>query len=558
MIIKNISIKNFRSYGQEGFTFSLADKTNTLIGENNVGKTTIIEAVKKILSHEQGWEKEEYHARDTTQEIQISIECILDDDQIQKIIEILDLPYNIQFFKDFFAKSLIYCFHVKMGSSVMEINLGPLNIEGRLGFVGKRITNEEIHTHSRWQEILEWIKKHKDILPKKAIEDAISEFKKLHKEQFSSQYAPRIIGFSFDNDEAGKIVSVLKEKIVILEEFRERSQSTLSELSASPNGRDLVSVLFHLKNGEIGDRKKYAEIQKKFHDIFPHLEIDTIERQGKYSIEIQKNHIASTTLYIGSGIIQTIFLLSHAIAHPEKIFVIDTPEVQLHPHIQRMIGKLLQSSQGSQIILITHSQYFLPVSSKSRIIRVIQENGITKAIYPKEDYFSESDFDIYDQILTIDNKEFFFSRFVLLVEGLSDQWVMQEFASAEGFDLDEHGISVVPVNGKSNFVRYPKILEGYEIPWMIMADTDKKREIIGILQEVKKQFPKAETHLLSEEIEYILDKKRIIDGKKLFGEGSNSKNKPLVARYAAKKMLEEKLPIPNEIQKVIIALKKRV
>ena len=183
---------------------------------------------------------------------------------------------------------------------------------------------------------------------------------------------------------------------------------------------------------------------------------------------------------------------------------------------------------------------------------------MTRGIYPKEDYFSKSDFDIYDQILTIDNKEFFFSRFVLLVEGLSDQWVMQEFASAEAFDLDEYGISVVPVNGKSNFVRYPKILEGYEIPWMIMADMDKKREIIGIFQEVKKQFPKAETHLLSGEIEQILDKKLIIDGKRLFGEGSNSKNKPLIARYAAKKMLENKFPIPNEIKKVILALKKRV
>ena len=555
MIIKNITIQNFRSYGPEGFTLSFSDDTNTLIGENNIGKTTIVEALKKILTPEYNWDKEDYHARDLTKEIKITIECVFDDDQIQKIINILELPYSLEFFKENFAQPSQYSLHVIRRSSVIKIKLGDLNIEGQLGFVGERRPDENIYTNFNWSDITRWITDHKETPPIRAIDDAISNFRK--NRQFPED-EPRIVGFAFPTEVAGKLVGVIKEKVVILEEFRERPQSTLIDLTSSPNGRDLVSVLFYLKNGEAKERKKYAEIQKKFSDIFPHLKIEIIASGDQFRVEIQKNHIASSTLYIGSGIIQVLFILSHVIAHPDKILVIDTPELQLHPHIQRMLGKLLQLSKGSQIILLTHSQYFLPVSKESRIIRFIQENGKTRTIYPKEGYFTKSDFDIYDQILTIDNKEFFFSRFVLLVEGLSDQWVMQEFASAEGFDLDEHGISVVPVNGKSNFVRYPKILEGYEIPWMIMADTDRKREIIGIIQGVKKQFPKAETHLLSGEIEHVLDKKLIIDGKKLFGEGSNSKNKPLISRYAAKKMLENKLPIPSEIKQVILALKKRV
>jgi predicted ATP-dependent endonuclease of OLD family len=555
MIIKNITIQNFRSYGPEGFTLSFSDDTNTLIGENNIGKTTIVEDLKRILTPEHVWDKEDYHARDLTKEIRITIDCLLDDGQIQKIIRILELPYSVEFFKNNFAKSLQYSFHVKIGSSLIKIKLGELNIEGPLGFVGERLPNETINTFFNWSDIIRWISEHETILPINAINYAIADFK-VSREYLKDE--PRIVGFAFPTETAGKLVEVIKEKVVILEEFREKPQSALNDLSSSPNGRDLVSVLFYLKNGEIKERKKYTEIQKKFSDIFPHLKIEIIASGGQYRVEIQKNHIASTTFYIGSGIIQVLFILSHVIAHPDKILVIDTPELQLHPHIQRMLGRHLQLSKGSQIILLTHSQYFLPVSKESRIIRFIQENGITRTIYPEEEYFTPSDFNIYDQILTIDNKEFFFSRFVLLVEGLSDQWVMQEFSSAEGFDLDEHGISIVPVNGNQNFIRYPKILEGYEIPWMIMADTDNEKKIIKTLEKVKSQFPKAEVYLLTGEIENILDKKMIIEGKRLFGEGSDSKNKPLVDRYAAKKMLENKLPIPDEIKEVIHALKREL
>ncbi|MCK9597307.1 AAA family ATPase [Candidatus Pacearchaeota archaeon] len=549
MIIKKISIQNFRSYGSDTFTISLSPNTNTVIGENNVGKTTIFEALKKILILNNRWDNEDYFLQDATKEIHISLECILDREQIQRMIILFNLPYSEEEFTKNLSNEIEYSYTRIRNRDYYRLKIGDLQIE-----------NERGHFHSfvrdtgfieiNWFEILNEIKKDKSIPLKKVCETLLFVQNGLAS---NSEY-----GINFQSSDFFKtLISIIASKIIILEEFREKPQIKANKSLISPTGKDLANILDGLKNGPDDHRKKYAEIQRQFQNLFPHLKIEFLGVDEDKKIEIQKGQIFSTTNYIGSGILQTLFLLTHMITHPDKVLCIDTPEIQLHPHVQRRLGKLLQASKGVQIILITHSQYFLPISNDSRLVRFIQCEGKTNAIFPSEGFFTDFDFSIYDQILNIDNKEFFFSRLVLLVEGLSDQWVMQVFASAEGFDLDEHGISIIPVNGKNNFLRYPKILEGYQIPWVLMADKDKKEEILPILAKLKEQYPEYKSFLLQGEIEQQLDREFISEGKKLFGDGSD-KNKPLVARYAAKRMIETGKQVPDEIKDVITALKNEV
>jgi putative ATP-dependent endonuclease of OLD family len=550
MIIKKISIKNFRSYGNESFSLSFSPNTNTLIGENNVGKTTIFEALKKILILDGGWDKEDFFVRDETKEMQISLECILDKEQIRSIISTLKLPYDEEEFTTNLSDEITYTYTRISDQIFLGIQIGFLLIENGYGHIGPFERNT-IYSGIYWYQIIEELKRDKSKPLKTICESAIDNQKKIN---LDSHY-----GINFQTAEQNKvIISIIAAKIIILEEFREKPQIKANKSLISPTGKDLANILDNLKNGPDEFRKKYAEIQRQFQNLFPHLKIEFLGIDENKKIEIQKGQIFSTTNYIGSGILQTLFLLTHIITHPDKVLCIDTPEIQLHPHVQRRLGRLLQTSQGVQMILITHSQYFLPITKNSRLIRFVQKDGITNAIFPSNEYFTDSDFNIYDQILNVDNKEFFFSRLVLLVEGLSDQWVMQVFSSSENFDLDEHGISVVSVNGKTNFLRYPKILEGYQIPWIIMADRDKRDEILLVLDKVKKQYPERKSFILRGEIEQLLDRNFLVEGKRMFGDGSNKKNKPLIARYAAKKMVEMGKPIPEEIKCVIAALKDEV
>lgn len=550
MIINQIYLQNFRSYGSEGFTLSLSPNTNTIIGENNVGKTTIFTALKKILILGSEDTRQDYFARNAQEEMKISIECIFDDDEIESLISTLNLPYNITEFLTYFSNQITYTYIRVPGKAILNIKIGFLQMEngpnpnGCKGYI-EPFHRDENYAGVGWNNIVVEINKNKNTAPDVIIKKVFSEFSK------SNPNSP--FSIDFPTNVYITIISMINSKIIFLDEFREKPQTTITESSSSSTGKELASVLYKLKMGEdIEDRNNYSKIQNEFKHLFPHLEMDIIKPKEDIQIEIRKNHIVSTTHFIGSGVIQTLFLLTHVIAHPDKILCIDTPELQLHPHIQRRLGTLLQSSQGGQLILLTHSQYFLPISKESRIFRLIQVGGETRVICPPVGFFTHSDYDIFDQILTIDNKEFFFSRLVLLVEGMSDQWVMQIFATAEGFDLDEHGISVVPVNGNHNFERYLKILEGYQFPWMIMADGDAEKNI----ESVKTVYPHAKAFLLHGELEDLLDQDFLMEGRTLFGKGKDNKDKPLKARYAAKKMIENGMPVPESIKQVILELKK--
>ena len=97
MKIEKIFIRNFRPIGEQGLELALSTSCSTFIGENNIGKSSIFEAIKRIFepqSWEIAWDKEDWHAGNQNKIIKIRLECILDNNQIKQIIEILDLLYQ--------------------------------------------------------------------------------------------------------------------------------------------------------------------------------------------------------------------------------------------------------------------------------------------------------------------------------------------------------------------------------------------------------------------------------------------------------------------------------
>lgn len=122
---------------------------------------------------------------------------------------------------------------------------------------------------------------------------------------------------------------------------------------------------------------------------------------------------------IGAGLLEVLNILTHIISEENKIFLIDEPEIHLHPHGQRILKNLLRkSAKKNQIIYITHSSDFVDLQEINRISVVRNENGKSKIFRSNLDYESN---DWLKQLLfkltKTEQKEFFFARKVLLVEG---------------------------------------------------------------------------------------------------------------------------------------------
>ncbi len=548
MKIEKICIRNFRPIGEQGLALAFSTSCSTFIGENNVGKSSIFEAIKRILEpqivgKQIVWDKEDWHAGDQNRLIKIRLECILDDNQIEKIIEILDLPLTVIGFKENFTDKLTYNFEYEFLRKISShpsslFKFGELQIvkKGAQVWIGECVQATSI-SETKWYEVIREIKSQKN----KNINQIIKEF--LDKKKSPSVTA-RIV---FERNVYEDILGLLRQSIIVIEEFREKPQKALVEFRASPTGRELASVLFNLKNGRPQEKEKLEQIRQKFHKLFPILDLDIIrEENNEIKILIQKAGIESTTFYLGAGILETLLLLTHLIAHKDKVICVDHPELHLHPHAQRGLGSFIEGSKDGQILVITHSPYFVNLNKNSSIIRFVQKGAQTEIIELPHDYFTDDDFYKLEQFLDIDTKELFFARKVILVEGETELGALPIFASIIGYNFDENGVSVIKVGGKKTFEFYVKLCEGFKIPLFILADKDASE----ILTKIKSQNPDCKLKTLPADFDDILPKELREEAARFVGE-----SKPRIGRYVARKMLERRWEVPEEIKQIIEQVK---
>lgn len=72
--------------------------------------------------------------------------------------------------------------------------------------------------------------------------------------------------------------------------------------------------------------------------------------------------------------------------------------------------------------------------------------------------------------------EIFFAREWILVEGVSEFLLVNAIASALGYDLDQHGISVIDFQNNGNASVYPALADAFKIPWQMVTDGDGESE----------------------------------------------------------------------------------
>lgn len=545
MKIERIFIRNFRPIGENGLELIFATSCTSFVGENNVGKSSIFEALKKILEPQTTWDKEDWHAGDQSKSIEIRLDCILDDDQIREIIEILEVPLTVTSFRENFTGKLIYHYEYETRKTLSQLSLlfklGELTIEKKFGattgWIGE-IDRNAGFTGDNWPNIVSKIKSQKSENLMLIIKESLEEIQSKQSGSARIYFAP---------DFADNLLRLLKQSIIVIEEFREKPQKTLVEFQASPTGRELASVLFKLKNGRFEKKEKFEQIRQKFHKLFPILELDILrEENNEIKILIQKAGIESTTFYLGAGILETLLLLTHLIAHYDKVLCIDHPELHLHPHAQRGLASVIEESKDSRILIITHSPYFVNLNKNSSIIRFIQKGAQTEIIELPQDYFTDDDFFKLEQFLDIDTKELFFARKVVLVEGPTELGALPIFASLMGYNFDEDGASLISVSGIGNFEIFVKLCEGFKIPYFIIADKDAS----AILTKIKSRYFNCQSQILPDKFDDLLPIEYRKEAEKVVG---NSKSR--IGRYVARMMLEKGSEVPEEIKQIIEQVK---
>lgn len=172
------------------------------------------------------------------------------------------------------------------------------------------------------------------------------------------------------------------------------------------------------------------------------------------------------------------------------VLAYDEPEAHLHPYMQRRLSKSLHricegedtkfnallkayfgiDSIKAQLIMVTHSPNILARGYKN-IVRFGQGEDSPRVMCGKD--INLSDKVEKHLMLNFESiREAFFARSVLAFEGQTESGAIPVFARNLGMDLDDYGVVPIRAGGKKNVEPLCELLNKFEIPNYSIVDRD--------------------------------------------------------------------------------------
>jgi energy-coupling factor transporter ATP-binding protein EcfA2 len=176
-----------------------------------------------------------------------------------------------------------------------------------------------------------------------------------------------------------------------------------------------------------------------------------------------------------AGIFELLLVLFVVHACRGSIVLLDEPALNLHPAKQRELSVEIKGAAkalGAQLILVTHSPFFVEPSDLGAVARVEREGGTTLVhrLPPmRERKLGElrQDLERYPKLLAA-----LFARKVVLVEGPGEEAALPIWLQkcAAPIDLGAKGVEFISVDGQLYFARHRAPLEAWHIPFKMIGD----------------------------------------------------------------------------------------
>jgi len=165
-------------------------------------------------------------------------------------------------------------------------------------------------------------------------------------------------------------------------------------------------------------------------------------------------------------------------AHEINILLIEEPEAHLHPQLQKILFANLNELKTTQVMMTSHSTHIASdCDYKNLNVLYKTMKGQVKAYSPfKSDTLDPRDKQLLKRYLDATRSELFFASAVVFVEGVAEQFLIPVISAKRyKINLTEHNISVVPIYCRY-FDPYLKLLQekNLEIPAAAIIDGDNK------------------------------------------------------------------------------------
>lgn len=443
MYLSNIKLWNFRKYGNDTFNIeepnldlNFTEGLNVLIGENDSGKTAIIDAIKIVLkTHSYEYikiEADDFYNNSDRLRIELKFKGLLDE-EAKNFTEWLtwegqgeDSTPILRVFYDVRRK---------------DYKILPSEVKAGADTEGYSLT----------AEAREYLK----ATYLRPLRDAENEL--------ISKRNSRLSQILLGDD-------IFKEKDIphpLVEKF-ERINTEVEEYFRSAEGAGHIkdNIDSYIKGFYGEEKESLFEASKN--------DIKSILEKLSLSLNSQKN--------VGLGTLNRLFMAAELL-HLNKenweglrLGLIEELEAHLHPQAQMQVIETLQKQEEVQLIITTHSPN---LASKIKLENLIICNG-NNAFPMGKDYteLKEDSYVFLEKFLDVTKSNLFFAKGVILVEGWAEEILIPSLAKAIGFDLTTKGVSVVNI-GNLGFDHYSKIFLRKNAPFMdipvaVVTDCDER------------------------------------------------------------------------------------
>jgi putative ATP-dependent endonuclease of OLD family len=160
---------------------------------------------------------------------------------------------------------------------------------------------------------------------------------------------------------------------------------------------------------------------------------------------------------------------------------IEEPEVHLHPHAQRALFQQIRDIPGQKLVS-THSPYvcsqarigeflhFMKFGSETRVTWCNPIDPVTNTVL-----LTGEDLRRIDREVMNTRGDILFCRCLVLFEGETEEQAVPGFAhSYWKHHPNELGISFVGVGGSGKYLPFLRLAQSFQIPWVILSDGEPK------------------------------------------------------------------------------------